>query len=275
MAIRFVIFSDLDGTLLDHRTYSFAAAWPVLKKLKQKKIPLVLCTSKTRAETEAIRRELGINHPFIVENGGAIFIPAGYFDLRCLRTLNKGGYEVIQLGVSYRRIRKALKTIREKVDVKIMGFGDLKIKDIAEISGLTLEAARLAKKREYDEPFILFQPEKIKEIRKAASELELKVVKGGRFYHLIGDNDKGQAVRILKELYEKKYGKIKTIGLGDSSNDELMLKEVDLPVLIRKPDGRYENLPPLRNLKRTRQPGPAGWAEALGQILDFRAAKNR
>lgn len=269
MAIRFVIFSDLDGTLLDHRTYSFEEARPVLKKLKQKKIPLVLCTSKTRAETEAISRKLGINHPFIVENGGAIFIPAGYFDLRCLRTLNKGGYDVIQLGVSYRRIRKALKTIREKVDVKIMGFGDLKIKEIVEISGLRPEAARLARKREYDEPFILFQPEKIKEIRKAASELELKVVKGGRFYHLIGDNDKGRAVRILKELYEKKYGKIKTIGLGDSSNDGLMLKEVDLPVLIRKPDGRYENLPSLRNLKRTRQPGPAGWAEALSQILDF------
>jgi len=264
-----VIFSDLDDTLLDHRTYSFEAARPVLKKIKQKKIPLVLCTSKTRAETEAISRKLGINHPFIVENGGAIFIPAGYFDLQGSGTLKKGGYEVIQLGVSYRRIRKALKTIREKTDTKIIGFGDLKSKELAEISGLRPEAARLAKKREYDEPFLLLQPEKIKEIKEKARSFGLKVVKGGRFYHLIGNNDKGKAVRILKKLYQEKYGQIKSIGLGDSSNDLPMLKEVDLPVLIRKVDGRCEKLSGLKNPIKTKLAGAAGWAEALRQILDL------
>jgi len=82
MASCFVIFTDLDGTLLDAETYSYEAARPALAMLKKRQIPVVLCTSKTRAETEAIARRLGLKHPFIVENGGAIFIPQGYFFCR-------------------------------------------------------------------------------------------------------------------------------------------------------------------------------------------------
>jgi mannosyl-3-phosphoglycerate phosphatase len=269
MRTYFVIFSDLDGTLLDHHTYSFEAALPVLKKLKARKIPVVLTTSKTRAETEQICQKLGLNHPFIVENGGAIFIPAGYFNLKGMRTLRKGSYEVIPLGVSYRRIRRALKMIKDQTNVELVGLGDLKFNQVARISGLESESARLAKKREYDEPFILRHSGLIKKIRIRARELGLKVVKGGRFYHLIGTNDKGKAVRILKNLYEKKYGKIKCIGLGDSSNDFPMLKEVDFPVLIRRADGKYEKLPALKNLMKTGLQGSAGWAEAIIRIFNW------
>ena len=74
-----IVVSDLDGTLLDHETYSFDAARPALARLRQADVPLVLCTSKTRAEVESIRRSLDNEHPFIVENGGAVVIPLDYF----------------------------------------------------------------------------------------------------------------------------------------------------------------------------------------------------
>lgn len=270
MRTRFAIFSDLDGTLLDHHTYSFEAALPVLKKVKSRQIPVILITSKTRAETEAISRKMGLNYPFIVENGGAIFIPRRHFNLEGMKKLSKGVYEVIQLGVPYRRIRRALKMIRDQANIRLVGFSDLKPSQVASISGLDQNTARLAKKREYDEPFILEQPGRIKEIRIRAREFGLQVVKGGRFYHLIGNNDKGKAVRILKDLYERKYGSIKSIGLGDSSNDLPMLKEVDIPVLIRRADGKYEKLPELKSLVKTKHSGPNGWAEAINKILDIR-----
>jgi predicted mannosyl-3-phosphoglycerate phosphatase (HAD superfamily) len=66
-----VVFSDMDGTLLEHSTYSFAEAQPALDLLKSRGIPLDVCTSKTRSEVEFWRRLLGNKHPFIVENGGA------------------------------------------------------------------------------------------------------------------------------------------------------------------------------------------------------------
>jgi len=76
-----VVFSDLDGTLLDHDTYSFDDARPALERLGHAGVPLVLCTSKTRAEVEPLREALDNDSPFIVENGGAIMIPDGYFSV--------------------------------------------------------------------------------------------------------------------------------------------------------------------------------------------------
>ena len=50
----------------------------------------------------------------------------------------------------------------------------------------------------------------------------------------LDDNDKGKAVRALKELYSEKFLEIKTIGLGDSLNDLPMLEAVDVPVLVKR-----------------------------------------
>src|SRR5713226_6564538 len=82
LAARHLIFTDLDGTLLDARTYSWAGAEPALAEIERRRIPLVLVTSKTRAEVEPLRRKLGHAHPFITENGGGVFIPDGYFNLK-------------------------------------------------------------------------------------------------------------------------------------------------------------------------------------------------
>ena len=75
---RFVIFTDLDGTLLDHHTYSYDAARPALERLRKSEIPLIMVSSKTRIEIEVLRTEIGNREPFIPENGGAIFIPDDY-----------------------------------------------------------------------------------------------------------------------------------------------------------------------------------------------------
>ena len=74
-----LIFSDLDGSLLDHYTYSFEPAKACLGMLETVNIPVVLVSSKTRKEIEALREVLGNTHPFIVEKGAAVFVPQAYF----------------------------------------------------------------------------------------------------------------------------------------------------------------------------------------------------
>ena len=49
-----IIFTDLDGTLLDFR-YSYKEAVPALNLIRKKNIPLIICSSKTRAEIEKCR----------------------------------------------------------------------------------------------------------------------------------------------------------------------------------------------------------------------------
>ena len=68
---------------------------------------------------------------------------------------------------------------------------------------------------------------------------------GGRFYHLMGANDKGNrepATRLngIGRLEQQKGRTLVTVGLGDSLNDLPMLESVDYPILIQKPNGSYD-----------------------------------
>jgi len=90
-------------------------------------------------------------------------------------------------------------------------------------------------------------------------EKGLNCTKGGRYYHLMGESDKGRAARILTELFMRKYGDIITIGLGDSENDFKMLDSVNRPYLVMRKNKSYA----LDKYIRARGIGPAGWNLAV------------
>lgn len=282
---RIVIFTDLDGTLLHPKTYSFDTALPALSLIREKNIPLILCSSKTRAEIEVYKPRLGNDYPFISENGGGIFIPEGYFSqtihkaLFCkagsLSSLAKKGekgvvespevYYVISLGKPYEEIRKVFSDLRERLNIKVKGFGDMTEKDIAELTGLTVEEASLAKLRDFGEPFV-FDGNPDESFLNAIEASGLNWTQG-HFYHVMGDNDKGKAVSILKGLFEREHGEIHTIALGDGFNDLPMLKEVDQPVLIPKEDGSYDRRVTLPGMIKAKGIGPDGWNKVLMELL--------
>lgn len=259
-----LIFSDLDGTLLDAADYSFAAARPALGVVRARGIPLVLCSSKTRAEIEEYRRRMDNGHPFIAENGGGIFIPQGYFTVP-FETETFGGYRLVRLGTPYAEIRRRFVALREKTGAKVRGFADMTDEEVAELTGLPLVAAALAKRRDFDEAFVFDG---------AADQSFLKAIEAdglhwtqGQFFHILGDHDKGRAVKLLQSLYQREYGELASIGLGDSLNDLPMLQAVDRPVLVRKADGSFDERVDLPNLLKTQQPGPFGWNDAVLQLL--------
>jgi len=263
---RTVIFTDLDGTLLDPFTYSYVVAMPLVARLRSRGIPIIFCSSKTRVEQEVYRRKLGIEDPFIVENGGAIFINRGYFPFACEYNRVVGDYHVIELGMPYGEVRKKLKEINEKNNLAIRGFGDMDAVAIANLTGLDVESAKLAKEREYEETLNLEVKEPdIKFILKKIGEAGLQWNRGSRFYSASGKSDKGQATKIVIKLLEKKLGKIKTIGIGDSFNDVPMLSEVDFPVLVQKPGNYWEEID-LQNLYRVSGVGPQGWVRAVEEL---------
>lgn len=262
-----IIFSDLDGTLLDHKTYSFEPARTALEALLEAGVPLVFCTSKTRLETERWRRALANIHPFIVENGGAIFVPEGYFGPNASFDKLDGGYGVLEFGRPYAELRQALNGIRAATGLPLRGFGDMTVEEIAERCGFTRQDAALAAAREYDEPFIGIEEGILPRVVQEAGVLGCQVVSGGRFHHLVGGSDKGRAVRALRSLYEVSRGPIRTVGLGDSANDEPMLQAVDIPILVRRPDGSHLEAAHLHELIIAPYAGPEGWRDAIMEIL--------
>jgi len=261
-----VVFTDLDGTLLDHATYSFEPARPALEALAAAGSPVVLCTSKTRAETERWRLALGNTDPFIVENGGAVFVPEGYFGPGARYDRRDGRYGVLEFGRPYADLRRALGSIRDATGIPLRGFGDMSLDEIAGRCGFSREDAALAARREYDEPFFGADANALAEIVRAATAAGLQVQSGGRFHHLAGGTDKGLAVRALRELYVADRGPVRSAGLGDSPNDEPMLRSVDVPILVRRPDGRHVDGLHVPGLIMA-YAGPEGWREAVLDLL--------
>jgi len=265
---KLVVFTDLDGTLLDPVTYSYERALPFIERLKQKGIPIVFCSHKTRAEQEVYRQELAIPDPFIVENGGAIFIPQGYFPFGFDYDKARGGYQIIELGSPYRDIRRILEQLRAELGINFRGFGDMSAQEVAKDAGLDLGAAQRAKEREYDETVKpLENPEEMGRVLKAIKKAGLNYTHGGRYYGVMGANDKGRAVTILADLFRKKLGQVEAVGIGDSPNDLPMLAAVDTPILVQKPGGRWEEID-LPRLKRIEGVGPEGWSRAIKGLID-------
>lgn len=260
-----IIFTDLDGTLLDARTSSFDPARPALHMIEGQNIPLIFCSSKTRAEIEYYREKTGNRHPFVSENGGAVFIPAGYFSFPFPRSFPKDGYEVVELGTQYATLRTALKQVMTENGFRLKGFGDMSVDEVAALTGVSREEAALAKQREYDEPFLIESGEEaavIKAIRKKGYH-----VAQARFLHILGRSDKGKAVTFLKGLYRTKLGEIRTIALGDGPNDLPMFEKVDISVIVQKPDGAPDPRVRLQRLRRAEGIGPLGWNSALVELL--------
>jgi len=266
---KLLVITDLDGSLLDPRTYSFESARGAIKALQERGVPLVFSSSKTRAEIEHYRAEAGVTDLFVSENGGGVFIPTGYF------RFDPGGeefeeYDVLVLGTPYPELRKVFGEIREQTGIGVKGFGDMTIEEVARLSGLTEREAELALARDFDEPFV-FEPNETR------SEEFLDAIRAsglnwtrGRFYHLIGSNDKGKAAAIVRRLFAHEFSRwrIKLVCIGDNPNDLPMLRIADVPVLIKRDDGSHAPEVDLPGLIKTEGIGPAGWSEAVERILE-------
>jgi mannosyl-3-phosphoglycerate phosphatase family protein len=267
-----VIVTDLDGTLLDPVTYAIDPALHALDRVKRLGIPLVLCSSKTRAEIERIRRRIGISDPFIPENGGAVVVPTGYFGRLPPGALVADQRITFKLGRPYAAVVASLKEVAAAERVTVIGFSDMTVSEVAADCGLSLLDAQLAKMRQYDEPFKLVgaDPAQRSRFLKALKRRGVRVVSGGRYDHATGDTDKGHAVALLRTLFAERGDPVVLAGLGDGLNDVSLLRAVDHPVIVcNDMCGATARLArKVAGATVTSASGPEGWAEAVTALLD-------
>lgn len=260
-----MIITDLDGTLLDHHTYSWQPAEPWLARLRERKIPLIFCSSKTAAEIIPLQQALGFaGAPFISENGAFVY----YDDAATERVKPFAGKD-------YTTLCHILMRLRQRDGFKFTGFADVSENDVAEWTGLTPAEAARAKMREASESVIWRDtPEQFTLFLQRLEDEQLELVQGGRFWNVMSKgSNKGQALRWLLErraevdsLPERRPV---TIGLGDGPNDAPMLECVDYAVVVK---GYSKNEFSLHrsdshNVYRTTALGPQGWCEGLDHFI--------
>lgn len=264
-----IIFTDLDGTLLDLETYSYAGAEDALNRIGERNIPLVFCSSKTRAEQAFYQNELGINHPIIVENGGAIFIRNDYFDFEYAHQKSEAKYNIIEIGMPYKTIREKLAKIRDAHGFDFRGYGDMSVAEVSDLTGLDRQAAQRARERDYSETITFMDsPERLQKFKMLLQKQDLQGTHGGRFLTVTATrNDKGKAVKLLANLYRQSFDAILSVGIGDARNDLPLLSAVDVPILLQRPEENWGELS-LPILRKVSGSGPKVWDRVIAELLD-------
>lgn len=263
---KLVIFSDLDGTLLDHETYSYEAALPTLKRLQDLNVPVILTTSKTQSEVSDLQNEIGLKDFSIVENGAAIFPGQNGLSDQIL----SGNHKIF--GASYADIRKLVEKLPQDLRNVFVGFGDLSDKEVAKATGLPLEKAQKAKQRLASEPFSwLGTTEDFQRLKTFFEDEGLCLLQGGRFYHLLSRVDKSKAISWVLGKVQSHLPDVHivSVALGDGPNDIAMIEFCDHGVVVKNPKGvKLEIGTNETSVLYTQKAGPEGWAEAIDVLLE-------
>ncbi|WP_339720263.1 HAD-IIB family hydrolase [uncultured Paraglaciecola sp.] len=265
-----LVFSDLDGTLLDHHTYSFAPALPMLQKLRAANIPVIANTSKTFAELTELRNEIGLDGPFVVENGAAVYIPTSFFTTQPKGTKTENGYWIKEFSKPRAHWLSLIEKLKSRFEGEFNYFFNMSNKEIISATGLSAKQAELAASRQYGEPILWLGNDTTKrQFIQAINELGATPLQGGRFLHLSGQCDKGQALVWLSQQFQiqRAIEHCNTIALGDGQNDVAMLEAADIAVRILSPANAPPTLTKQTNVYTSQAYGPSGWTECLEQII--------
>ena len=139
MSKQFLIFTDLDGTLLDHYNYKTDQANETIAELKLRKIAIIPNSSKTFSEIMVIRQQLNLNSPFIIENGAAVYIPTNYFDQQPPETKLEGDFWVKSFCQSKEHWLGLLEDQAKQFKDNYQGFSQLTIQQLADLTGLSVD----------------------------------------------------------------------------------------------------------------------------------------
>ncbi len=266
-----LIFTDLDGSLLDHHNYRHDEADALLTQLADAAIPVIPVSSKTRSEIERLRYSLNNAEPFICENGAAICIPAGYFTDQPAETVIDQQYWLKTFVKPRQHWLNIISNLKPQFGIDFTSFADAGIDGIIAMTGLDVHAAARAAHREYGEAIAWHgSPARQKLFIEALQKAGAQVLQGGRFLHVSGACDKGQALQWLTQQYQYFYPQKKwqTLAIGDSDNDIAMLQQADLALLIPSPVHGLPTLKQRAGMFIAPHTGPRGWAAGVQVILN-------
>ncbi len=268
--MKFLIFSDLDGTFLNNDTYSFGTLKNYINELDLQ-FEIIFVSSKTYEEIVKVKNKINLNYPFIVENGACIFFPLNYFkdkliNKKFIKYKKHFGFKLSKLDPKL--LVKSLDHLKEKYNFRF--YNDLSEKKIKEITNLTINDVKLSKLRKFTNP--IYWEDSLKKKKDFKNEINLinsnfSVLEGGRFFHVSDNYDKGLALKKFLEIRNSLESSFTTISMGDSENDIPMLELTDFGCIIKsKTNMKFV----LKNKKifKSKMIAPEGWKESLEYIFN-------
>src|SRR5918996_613074 len=202
-AQRIVVVTDIDGSWLEAGRRSPPDERAALDFLAARGIPLVINSSRTRAEIERLHQTLQLLTPFISEHGSALFLPHGCFPVVPERARPAVGGHVIEFGKRYHQVVDGLRLTCRELAVEISGFAELSIEDVARELGVVMVEAQLAKLREYSELFRIVDETDAMRSRlfKALRRRGLQCWQTGTHHLVTATPDRAQSLQLLRAMW--------------------------------------------------------------------------
>ncbi len=247
-----IIFSDIDGTILDYTTYSYTQSLPAIQKLASRDIPLILVSSKTYSEILKLHKKLSLKWPFIFENGAGIANPDGSYSL-----YGKTYHELV-----------TCKPIIEQICGSVQWADNLSLQELSKHTGLCTEDVKDMMTRMAS---VLFIPQHLPDVSTVNKHLQkygIVVTTGGRFFTAIDSHvSKGTAIHTVVSQYRVQHTRVYSYAIGDGLNDVDMFTAVDTAYFVginKLWEAIHKNCP---QLYRSRKTGPEGFSEVIEIII--------
>lgn len=260
-----IIFTDLDGTLLDHADYNTKNISSLLQDLQAAHIPVVFNTSKTFCEVVELKNELNIQQPFIVENGAAAYLPVDYFELKPIGCTQVGAYWCYAFASPLSNLLSDLDSLSSEYKSHYKLFSDLSSEQISSLTGLDEAHARRAQTRDFSDPLYWHGSDEllnafVNDVKALGYEIKI----GGRFIHIAKNTDKSAAQQWLVKQISQHFRKpLTVIALGDSDNDKQMLEQADIAIIIHNPSSKKPVKLTHNKARYSQSPAPLGWIEEI------------
>ena len=254
-----VIFTDLDGSLLHRDTFKFDVIKDYLKNLRNHGIIIIPNSSKTEKEIEEFNKELGIDLPYISENGSSI---------HGLNLINNNFPNKIILSREKEELQKIFyDKVPDQLKNKCIQISKLNKKEQEKIFGQKDQKLRYVLERKYTLPF-LFKGDKNEKnkLLKILNSNSLTLQEGGRVLNLCDNINKVKSMNKVIKILKKTEDEIKTIAVGDNFNDLEMLKNSDIPCLVFNDHFKLDQIN-IENLIISNKPSPEGWSDVIKKAL--------
>ncbi len=273
-SMRWLIATDLDGTLLDD-TYPLEAAARAIDTVTRQ-AEVVLASSKTFSELLDLASLCATPPLLVFENGAGVAWPHSRLELH--GTSRQSGYEIECIGAPYTALRTTLIALRDAHRFDFVGFGDLPVDAVAASTGLDRDAASLARARMRTEPLIWRDgPEALDAFAALLAEQDLLLTRGGRFHHVMPQTSKADGVAHLRQLLAPAIATSGTaassgavvsrlVACGDAPNDAELLDAADHAIVFPGRDGRYLQ-PRGGRVSHAAAAGPSGWLDAVSSVI--------
>jgi D-glycerate 3-kinase len=176
-------------------------------------IPAVWLTSRSRLQFDEPRRRAGHRHPFIAEDGCAVYLPEDYFHLRpgasgahsAKSTIRLGRFMCIPVAEKLPAAAERLEELSEDVGVPIVTLRSLTPRELVQNTGLPQREAELARQRDFDDVFFFAgaSDEQVQKFLTEGRKRNMDFRQHGALWSAAAGSSVSKCIRELSKLYDR------------------------------------------------------------------------